>query len=83
MPIFSAAILPSLFAGLAGSVLGGLLTGGKETAPAPPPVEAPKAVPTADSTAVAAAKKKAALEQQARAGRASTILTDDSDKLGG
>ena len=42
-------------------------------------------MPTADSDAVAAAKKKSIIEQMASRGRASTILTDTagSDKLGG
>jgi serine acetyltransferase len=52
------------------------------------PALAPKASavlqqPTADSTEVAAAKKKSIIEQMASRGRASTILTDTTDKLGG
>lgn len=58
-------------------------------APAPPVAEptvtTPTEMPTADSSAVAAAKKKSIIEQMAARGRASTILTDTatSDKLGG
>lgn len=46
-------------------------------------VSAPTLMPSPDDQAIAEAKKKSIIEQMANRGRASTILTDNSDKLGG
>lgn len=54
----------------------------KPKAPPPPPAIKPP-TPMPDPLADDAARKKKATELAARSGRASTILTDDSDKLGG
>lgn len=54
--------------------------------PPPPPVAEPIAAPVApteDPDALAKARKKQAAAAQSRSGRASTILSDSSDKLGG
>lgn len=69
-----------------GGVVGSVL-GISPKAPAPPVLEAPKALPTMDTAAVAEAKRKAIAAQQARGGRASTFLstpsaTGTTDKLG-
>lgn len=58
--------------------MGGLF-GGAEA----PTVAEPVVMPTEDTAAVAAAKKKKAAEVQSRSGRQSTILTEQTDKLGG
>ena len=83
--VTSGAVITAGLGAVASTVLGQVLGGGKEKsqAAAPPPIAAPTAMPTADSAAVAEARKRSMLEQAARGGRASTILTDTSDKLGG
>lgn len=57
-------------------------------APAPAPIEPPvfeppPVMPTADDDAVKRAKKKSIAAQVARRGRASTILTQNDDAVGG
>lgn len=74
-----------------GDVIGTIIGGGaKEEAPAAPPPPAPAPVvekqavmPTADDDMVRKAKRVSLQQQSARRGRASTILTQDSDRLGG
>jgi hypothetical protein len=71
---------------LAPSVISSLLkpktgSGGGSDGTAPT-VKAPVAMPTINSTAIAAAKKKSIIEQMANRGRASTILTGNNDRLG-
>lgn len=51
--------------------------------PKQPVVYEPATIPTEDTEAVEAAKKKKAAEIQARSGRQSTILTEQTDRLGG
>jgi hypothetical protein len=64
--------------GLLGSATSALLT------KKPPALTPPKAMPTVDDEAAQAARRRQIAEMQARGGRASTILSDDSDaKLGG
>lgn len=69
-----------------GSVVGSVL-GISPKAPMAPALEAPKALPTMDTAAVAEAKRKAIAAQQASGGRVSTFLstpstTGTTDKLG-
>lgn len=72
--------LPFLLGGLAGGAVSIL---GKKSAPAPAPTEGPKVMPLADDQAVAAAKKRSLAMQMQRGGRSSTMLTGDSETLGG
>lgn len=66
--------------GLAGALLKPF--GKKKKSPAP--VEKPELVmPLPDDEAVARARKEAILRRRGAGGRSSTILTDDSDTLGG
>jgi len=58
------------------------LFGGKKKAAETAPEAAP-VMPLADDEAVRRAKKRSTIGQMGRSGRSSTILTDDSDKLGG
>ncbi len=58
-------------------------SGGNADGAAAPTVQKPVAMPTTNSAAVAAAKKKSIIQQMANRGRASTILTGNSDILGG
>jgi len=50
---------------------------------AAPTVGAPVAMPVFNSAAIAQAKKKSVAKQMSNRGRASTIMTDDSERLGG
>mgnify|MGYP000406841141 CR=1 FL=1 len=68
------------------SIVGGLISavtsifgGGKETTP--PPVEAPKPAPAPDDQQALRTKEREAQRKYAAAGRASTIMTDET-KLG-
>lgn len=54
----------------------------KKPKAAPAPAE-PTVMPTADSKAIKKARQRSAASQMRRRGRASTILTPQSDKLGG
>jgi len=64
-----------------GSVVKSLI-GGKKKKDAP--VEAPEPVmPIADDEAVREARRRSIAAQMGRGGRQSTILSDDSTKLGG
>jgi hypothetical protein len=65
--------------GLAGALFGG--KDKKKAAPAPEP--APRVMPLADDDAVMRARRRSIAEQQRRAGRSSTMLTAESDSLGG
>lgn len=47
------------------------------------PVAATPVMPTADADTVLRAKRKAMAQQMQRGGRTSTMLTDNSDSLGG
>lgn len=69
-----------------GRVVKSVLGGGesKPKAPAAPPaVSAPTPMPVQDEASVLAAKKRAQAAAAQRRGRASTVLTQDSDTLGG
>jgi hypothetical protein len=69
---------------LAPTILGGLgvVSAAKALMPKAPAIQPPAVMPTADSEAVQAARRRQAAELQSRSGRASTILSTD-DKLGG
>jgi hypothetical protein len=81
------------FVNKAGSVLGkvdpvsGLFNKavgiGDKKAVAAPAISKPAVMPTSDDEAVKAARRRQAAELATRSGRASTILTDTGDKLGG
>lgn len=64
--------------GLAGALLGG---GGDKKAAEPEPAK--PVMPIADDQAVQAAKKRSLMMQLQRGGRESTMLSTDSDTLGG
>ena len=57
--------------------------GGMFSSPKAPEVKEPVVMPEADDTRVMAAKKKKAAEVASRSGRASTIMTEQTDRLGG
>ena len=57
--------------------------GKKALTPQLPEIPKPITMPTIDDAAVQAAKRRSILEQISRRGRASTILTSQTDKLGG
>lgn len=61
------------------------LIGAFDSKPAPPPVEekGPVVMPLADGEAVQRARRRSITTQSQRGGRSSTMLTSDSDKLGG
>lgn len=63
----------------------GAVSGGKKTEAAPAPVveKGPVVMPLADDGAVQRAKRRSIAAQMSRSGRSSTMLTSDSDKLGG
>ena len=56
--------------------------GGSSAPPAPPTPEKPEAIPVASGSDVANAKRRSIAAQVARRGRASTILTEPTEKLG-
>ncbi len=58
-------------------------SGGSTDAPDAPEITAPVAMPTPNSMDVTKARKKSLIQQMQRRGRASTILTGNSEKLGG
>lgn len=66
--------------GLIGSQLFG---GGKKESAEPAETDGPVVMPLADDDKIAAAKKKAIAARLQRGGRQSTILSNDSDTLGG
>lgn len=70
-----------------GGIVKGLFGGGDQPAPiVPPTVAPPTPMPTPNDEAQQAAKRRALAAQQARRGRQSTILANDSadgDTLGG
>lgn len=77
LPVITQAILGGVGASIVGSVLQG-----EPSVPAAPTPEKPTAMP--DPLAQQKqAKRKAALMQSQQMTRASTVLTGDSDKLGG
>lgn len=57
--------------------------GGSKKQAAPAPTPGPIVMPLADDTAVKRAKRRSITEQMNRGGRSSTMLTADSEKLGG
>jgi hypothetical protein len=73
-------VIPALFAGAAAASIIS-----KEMTKGAPSVKAPTAMPTSDDEQVKAARRRQIAEMQARSGRASTILSDDSNDnlLGG
>lgn len=68
-----------------GAILGLDISGTKKSTPAATPAATagPRVMPLADGGAVMAARKKSIAAQMARGGRSSTMLTSDSDTLGG
>lgn len=60
------------------SILGGIM--GKTKTPTP---STPSVMPTQDSALTAEAKRRALIQQQQRGGRASTVLSDNSDNTFG
>lgn len=78
------AIMPSLIGGLASSVIAGALTDKDAPAPSPAPeVEPVTPMPSVNDQERRAAQRRSIAEQRRRQGRASTILTDTEDRLGG
>jgi len=77
--IIGAGLGSGLF-GLAGKAIGSAITPKPSPAPSPAP---PPVMPNADDAKVAAERKRAIAAMQQRSGRASTILTTNSDTLGG
>ena len=75
--------IPLIAAGV--SVIGGMMNRPDTPKQYAPQVSTPTVMPTEDSEATLAAKRQALLAQQSRGGRASTILSDNSDNqtLGG
>jgi hypothetical protein len=63
--------------------LGGKLAMKATKTPAAPQVKPPAVMPVADDDAAVAARRRQIAMMQARGGRASTILSDPDDKLGG
>lgn len=87
MPIAAAvggAILSSVLSKVVGRVFGGDSGGGGDTAaPPPPPIPKPVTMPLPDDQAALAARRRSLAMQVAQHGRASTVLSDQSEKLGG
>lgn len=85
----AAAIFPALkiagglLLGKVASKAVGSVIGGKKKAPAPAPEAGPKVMPLADDEAIRRARKNALVRQLGRSGRSSTILSGDSETLGG
>ena len=52
-------------------------------APKAPKMDPPPVMPVADDEAIRRAKKQSIIRQMSRGGRESTILTSDSETLGG
>lgn len=83
--------LPYIIGGVVGAAASSLLSGGKkqkQQAPAQAPaqapvVEPPPEMPSPDDARARAIQRKSIAEQRRRLGRASTILTDQTEKLGG
>jgi hypothetical protein len=73
--------------GAVGGATAGLLGGGggkkKKAAPAPAAPTAAPVMPIADDEAVRRARKQSIARQMGRGGRTSTMLTSDSETLGG
>lgn len=67
--------------GLAGALLKPFGKDKKKEAPAPE--AAPQVMPLADDDSVLRARKRSLAAQMKRGGRSSTMLSSDSDKLGG
>ena len=61
----------------------GLIWGGKKKPKETPAPVADPVMPTPDDDAIRQARRRSIIQQMGRRGRASTILTGDSDKLGG
>ena len=61
-------------------VVNGIETAGQHDPNAPPPVLPPTRMPTSNDTR--AAQRQSIIDQLQRRGRASTILTDNTDTLG-
>lgn len=75
-----AAALPFATGGVVGGI-SSLLS--KKSADAPAAATPAPVMPIADDAKVVAARKRAIATMQQRSGRASTILTNNSDTLGG
>lgn len=72
-------ILNTLTFGLSGAIIGD----GKKKKTTPVPEPAPAAMPVADDEAVRRARRSAIIRNMGRRGRSSTMLTPDSETLGG
>lgn len=76
------AVSVPIIAAVGGALVSSMLA--PDAPSAPPPLPAPPVMPTVDDKAAEEARRRSILAQQARSGRASTILSDDSgDALGG
>lgn len=73
---------PVTMALVGSSILGGAAALKSLTAK-PPTMGAPKEMPMPDDKAAQAAKRRQMASMQTRSGRASTILSDQADVLGG
>ena len=83
-----ASVLPSLIGGIGASMLSTMMQDDEPApqtvTPAPAPeVEKPTAMPTPNDQERRTAARRSIAEQKKRQGRASTILTDTEDRLGG
>lgn len=83
-----AAALPMLLMSAVGGIASAAassLIGGKKSAPAPTPTagQGPIVMPLADDANRLRARKRSIATQAQRSGRTSTILSGESDKLGG
>lgn len=75
-----AAAIPMVLGGLIGGATSMLM---KPKAPKQAAADAPRVMPLADDEAVAAAKRRSMMMQTQRGGRSSTMLTSDTETLGG
>ena len=84
-PLFTAPlVVQALVGGIAASVVSNAIAPKPATPSTPAPaVTPPTPMPTPGNAASIEAKKASIAEQMARQGRASTILTDTTDKLRG
>lgn len=79
----AANLLPSLIGGLGATVLSSMMADDEPTPTPAPTVEKPTPMPTPNDQERRTAARRSIAEQRRRQGRASTILTAESEGLGG